>query len=82
MSRDCIGVISRKLKTKGKHLEEMDELFAMKLWPWQWSKTQTQTHRQYLVDIEARQNGLEVQDIKEKDTGVTEHVSCLCHRAS
>jgi len=62
-------------ETKGKALEEMDELFAMKLWPWQWTKAQTTIHAQYVADAEARREGrqLERESEKEKEIAAVEH---------
>jgi hypothetical protein len=47
----------------------------MNLWPWDWQKTETEVHRQYLADLDARENGREPESIKEKEMGVVEHVS-------
>lgn len=47
----------------------------MNLWPWQWSKAETSIHRQYLNDLEARHNGTDVQEIKDKEVASIEHVS-------
>jgi hypothetical protein len=70
-------------ETKGRALEEMDELFAMKIWPWKWSKAQTTGAGRRVAEIES---GRDVEKVPEdgvrafdqrKDTIETQHVSLL-----
>ena len=65
-----VGIDPYILTPPGKSLEEMDELFAMKLWPWQWQSAVTSGVGSAVARAEQKDTGME------KNTDI-EHVSHL-----